>query len=55
MDEEIMAAILKETAVRRFGEEEARQLDRAILETAKAAAATATVEFTLEEEPAFCR
>ena len=55
MDEEIMAAILRESAAIRFGEDEARQLDPAIRETARAIAVTAQQEINLEDEPAFCR
>jgi hypothetical protein len=53
MNKEKFIEILNESAIRRFGEEEAKSLSSAIQEIAASLAAIAGHEIELEEEPGF--
>lgn len=53
MNKEKFIEILRESAIRRFGEERAKSLSPAIQEIAASLAAIAAHEIEMEEEPAF--
>ena len=53
MNEERYFKILKESALQRFGEEQAKPLEPAIQDLARSLAAIAEYPLEMEEEPAF--
>jgi len=53
--EEILLAILKESAVKKYGEERAKVLEPSLQDLARALIAIENYPLELEEEPSFAR